>query len=748
VTRDEAREENGNGMSLNHNQIDSTIRRAGALAALCMLAACTGDTLYLGEESDVDAPVVVIFDPPDGAQVLAGRIVQVLIAASDSVGVTEVVLNYRGVTSGSITVPITPPRTNVVVDTTVTLPAGVTGTLELQANAQNGLGARGTSETVTLNVTTGDQTAPSVSVNALTPARMELTDSIRVTVTGRDNAGGSGLTRLGVTVLVSSPGRPDTMAIEEVLNLNPPRSGVIQAEFRLPPPFVSEFDIPIDLRLEYHAFAVDSAGNCAANVNATLAGGPCGTLISAGNAFTVASAAAVPVPTTVVAGRSVNLPAASTVPDAAFDAQRERLYLSSMTRSRIEVLDVRNFTFTNSVLVGSEPWGVHINRSGDSLIVANSGGTNLSYVSLGAAPAEILSRRVSTPNSNVFIIQQTIDASGFSKLNVSFIDFSDRPQFLAQDIFGRVLYSTKPTSAAPEGTIRLVQNQPGWQAPEVKLLLNDLITEADSTRVSVVHVDSMRVFINLVGDDQLQIWDHVSGFPNQIITSGARPLAAALTAMDSFPQSDIVYAPGDFSLQLAGLSDVTFVGASGDRRRILFGEGTQNPGRLIMWDANTSDISNEITIADMVGNSAETISGIALNEDGTFNTARGVLGAYFFKDDLRLQGLASAPVATAGSGAQLHPDHPSYALGIPPSGPTTLAFVSAGNVIRIFDTVHFTERGVIPVRDVISGPLRVSRPLAGEATGCPGSNCIIAKLYGVTSAGTIVVVNVRTRDLQ
>lgn len=734
-------------MIMKRSSLETTVR-ASALVALCALVACTGDTLYLGEDSDIDAPVVVIFDPQDGADVLAGRIVQVLIAASDSVGVTEVGLNYRGVTSGSITVPISPPRTNLVVDTTVTLPAGVTGTLELQASARNGLGARGTSEVVTLNVTTGDQTRPTVSLTAQTPARMELTDSIRVTVTARDNAGGSGLARIGVTALVTRPNVADTMAFEQVLNLAPPRGGLIEATFRFPPPFVTEQDLPRDLRIEYHAFAVDSAGNCGANVNATLAGGPCANFVDNGGIFTVATAASVPVPTLVVAGRSTGLPANSVVPDAAFDVLRERLYLSSMSRSRIEVFDPRNFTFTSSVLVGSQPWGVHLNRSGDSLIVANSGGTNLSYVSLTGTPVEVLSRRVSTPNNNIFIIQQTRDANGFQRLDVSFIDFSDRPQFIAQDVFGRVLYSTTPTSAAPEGTIRLVQNQPGWQAPEIKLILNQLITEPDSTRISVAHVDSMRVFTSVIGHDLIEIYDHVSGFPGQIIRSGIVPLAVALDTLANNPQSDIRYAPGNFSLQLAGLSDVTFVGASGDRRRILFGEGTAQPGRLIMWDANTSDISNEITIADMVGNSAETISGIALNDDGTFNAARGVQGAYFFKDDLRLQGLASAPVSTAGSGAQLHPDHPSYAAGIPPSGPTTLAFVSAGNVIRIFDTVHFTPRGEIPVRDVISGPLRVSRPLAGEATGCPGANCIVAKLYGVTNAGTVVVVNVRSRHIQ
>jgi hypothetical protein len=46
------------------------------------------------------------------------------------------------------------------------------------------------------------------------------------------------------------------------------------------------------------------------------------------------------------------------------------------------------------------------------------------------------------------------------------------------------------------------------------------------------------------------------------------------------------------------------------------------------------------------------------------------------------------------------------------------------------------------------GPLRVSTPLSGETAGCPGQDCIVAKLYGVTEKGTVVIVNVRTRDIR
>ena len=44
-------------------------------------------------------------------------------------------------------------------------------------------------------------------------------------------------------------------------------------------------------------------------------------------------------------------------------------------------------------------------------------------------------------------------------------------QHLAQDAFGRLLYSTLPTAAAGDGTMRVADKQPGWQQAEVRLLL-------------------------------------------------------------------------------------------------------------------------------------------------------------------------------------------------------------------------------------------------------------------------------------
>jgi hypothetical protein len=720
-----------------------------ALSAAFVLAACDGDTVYTGEDpADVAGPTVEIRSPGAGDQVTSGRTVAVEIAASDTLGVTEIELTYRGVATGTQTFPIVPARQDVVVGANVALPAGATGSLELRATARNGRGGVGSSATVVVPVLASDTITPEVALAVVVPERMELTDSIRATITASDNVGGTGLVRLGLTVLVETRNaadttRRDTTVFEQAVDLGTPVAGAVERVIVFPAPNVTATQLPRLLELSFHAFAVDSAGNCAATVSGAGARRlPCTQFRNS----TVASAAAPEIPTTVVAGRSVPLPAGSTIRDAAPDVARERLYLSNLATSRVEVLNLRSFTFGSPVAVGSQPWGLHINRNTDTLLVANSGGTSVSYVSLAGTPQEIVSQRVHTPNVNLFEIKFSIDATGVQRYDVIFLDFSDRPQFLAQDAFGRLLYSTLPTDAATLGTMRMAQKEQGWQQAEVRLLLGRNVTEPDSFTVSVINVDSVRVFTSTQGD-AIEIYDHRSGFPGTIIQSGIRSLQGALDSLTADPESDIIWIAGRFDRTLIGLSDTTFVAASGDRMRVAFGEGARGNGRIFMWEAPLSEISNEITVADLVGNTAEHIVGIDLNQDGTLNTARGLNAAYYFKEDLRLQGHFGAAVAARGSGTALHPDHPSY-VNYPPSGPNTLGFVAARQTVKIVDTVHFFERGEIQIRDNIIGPLKVSRPLPGDNVGCAGENCIVARLYGVTDAGAVVLVEVRGRDIQ
>ena len=86
---------------------------------------------------------------------------------------------------------------------------------------------------------------------------------------------------------------------------------------------------------------------------------------------------------TVVAGVTVPLPAGGKIADAIYNANRNELYLTNPSLSRVEILQVANTTFvaTGIPTAGPQPWGVALwprdtlGNYADTIVVANSGGT-------------------------------------------------------------------------------------------------------------------------------------------------------------------------------------------------------------------------------------------------------------------------------------------------------------------------------------------------------------------------------------
>ena len=89
--------------------------------------------------------------------------------------------------------------------------------------------------------------------------------------------------------------------------------------------------------------------------------------------------------------------------------------------------------------------------------MANSGGTNISKVNLVQRRED---GRVKTANEWIYDVQYSIDqASGDFKYIVSPpIDYSDRPQYIAQSASGALYYSTRPTTTATPGTLRKIDD--------------------------------------------------------------------------------------------------------------------------------------------------------------------------------------------------------------------------------------------------------------------------------------------------
>jgi len=178
--------------------------------------------------------------------------------------------------------------------------------------------------------------------------------------------------------------------------------------------------------------------------------------------------------------------------------------------------------------------------------------------------------------------------------------------------------------------------------------------------------------------------------------------------------------------------------------------GRTTPSRIIFWDSDASRIHSRLLVQDLVSNASEQVRGVDLNVDGSMTTSRGNVASYFFRTDLRLLGSVTE-VTEGGSGTVLHPDHPPYFQGLN-SSERTLAFLGTGdNRIKILDTVHFTERGELEIRDNLAGPFRSGPPLptdnGGLGRNCGGPTCVVVKLYGMTDRGELVVVDVRREDI-
>lgn len=597
-----------------------------------------------------------------------------------------------------------------------------------------------------------------VEVQVDAPDRIELTDSISIRVRAWDGAAALGIARIGYSAAIRSATTGAELARTSETTFERAPGDTVSATFVLRPDWLSEADLPEAVRLEVYGWAEDPRAACAAAVpedpDAVF---PCSARIVGVDTLTVASARSAEIGVTAVRGRTTPFRAASIlVGDLQVDTLRERVYLSNRLSSRVHIFEPGAFQWGPDVAVGSEPWGLHLNGTGDTLLVANSGGTSVSKVSLSGTPAEIVPERIQTRNTALFEIELEVDTldDGTVVVNstaegVRFYDFSDRPQHVAQDASGRILYSTRPTGAATRGTVRVVIHEPGWEDHETRVLARiPLDVTAEERSLTVLHADS----VNFFWGGMIEVWDHRPGFPSQIVRSGIQEPLDALETLRVHPDSDVEYLPGSkWELDAVSFSDTTYVATSRDRMCVAFGDGGEpEVGRIVMWHTPTADISRRLRAADLLHNSSERVTALEMNRDGSLGIARGSRGMYFFSNDLQLRG--TVPEAAGGGGAALHPDHPDTPAPVA-SDQTTVAFTMGGDrTLRIVDTVHYIERGSIQVRDGIGGPLRVTPPLpsdnGGQGRSCSGPDCVVAKVFAVTSGGGVLVLDVRASDIE
>jgi hypothetical protein len=716
---------------------DTTIRRflqplnkADTTLDSLVIKVIATDSLSLADTAQtrvniVSGPKVDVTSPANGDSIPAGVGLSVTARAQHPDGINRIDIRVRGEATWptKLDTTITQLYTTAPRDVSfsavarIPLDAPVRSKITVTATAVDVNRQPGASAPVAAFVRAAGAAIPRVTQTV--PPKTEFADSVVVRATGE------AITLVGLIIRDSL----GTIIQTDSLKLSPPFNANVTATIplNLPPTLQGK-------KLGITAFAVDQAGRIGYAVPTTNFGSQGS--ISAGLVDS----------TLVVYGRTYQLPRKGTIGDIAVDAGRGNVFLSNTEFNLLEVWQQKSSTqrgFSNSgIAVGSLPWGLFVSNSPDTLLVANSGGTNISRVFIGASDAaqlhEDLANRILTRNTYVFTvtIQRDENTNKIHLTSAGPFSYSDRPQYIAQSKGGRIFYSTRPTTQAPFGTIRWLD--PALPVPDPRQIWQyGLKLNTTQTIYALFNIDSIAIGATsptALNSDTLFIWDHPYGQRTGVIqVQDTIPLNAISQAVAGGSDAEAVLRLDVASL---GLTDTTFAAASGNRHWIAFGEGhTTGAGRTIMVADSTGPVPNffspVVTISDLTDNAAEKVFGLALDKSGGTVSSHGLQSYFSAVSDpfhLRLQGKFDS--ADDGAGIAFHPGADG---NLTPQN-QRVAFVAASNgSIEIVDVAYYIRRGRLPLKNSIYGPLRVSLPMAGDPPE------VILKLYAVSEKGLVVI---------
>ena len=445
---------------------------------------------------------------------------------------------------------------------------------------------------------------------------------------------------------------------------------------------------------------------------------------------------------TLVAGTTRTLPNGGAVADGYFHEPTGRLYLTNIERNQVEVFNFDSLNFQRTpIAVGSRPWGITVFPAGrgspigpvlNRLIVANSGGTNLSFVNLNADGSGQESERYLLPN----IVAYKVSVAG-GNITRSVVDFSDRPQYVGAVCNSgctetTVVFSTTPTGGqsggfADKGTIR-------WE---------------NITRKSSHLFFEHATFLRDNKGDTLEVVRFRSGTYGSDSTLVPFPLNMDAPGFPTRNAGMLV------TMADIGFRDTTFVRNSANFKRAIFGEGgvakgsrtltfdidagLRRYGQQVVTDTTTGQVTNYTSqlsfidagvsppsdVSDLIANAFSPVRGVAVSADGELFAIRAD-STYLFNNTLRLYGLLQTQGGNAGFDF-----HPLNAPGPNLSGgtlATRLSFAASREpVLEVFDTRCFQRVGVIAIKDAIIGPLK---------TAVRGSRIVAV---GATARGVVVL---------
>ncbi len=706
------------------------------------------DTLRLGTGNLAPA-AVVITAPATGSSVVIGKSTVVAITGTSKVKVQFVGYQTSGAFTASDSTAFNSPLSDSIgTQLTMAVPASIpAGSVTLTPFIRDSLGNRGLGSPITLKVqaATGVKAAPIVNFGS--DKRVEVNDTVAISAI---DTTGSGITDIGYEI-TSTIGGPIVVQGDSTSNgqsTSLPRRFNLRIPSSLVPPFPTTVYIK--------AFAMTANG---ARGYAKLASG-------VDRIDTL----------TVVAGVTRQVPNGGTIADAIYHPRYDRLYLTNIDRNELEVFSLSDSTFHAPIAVGSRPWGIAAwprNPSngdlGDTLLVANSGGTSIGYVNLldHSIPFSTEGREVyryPLPHIRVYSVK-TVAATGTNPpVNIQQVtpyDFSDRPQFIAPTCraasafpsptaCGQVVlvYSTTPTPGqtgpfANQGTVRYENLTTKSSHFFFEQALGQTAGTADSLRIDRFGVNCDRTGHNCAaGSDSTLV-----PFQQPVAVAPHVPTSAS----DTIVKFDTTYASVVVQMPLLAFRDSTFVRSSGNFARAVLGEGGAIQGSRVMGfnasfglDSNVTlnnglikrlgtpvidlGVSSPARVADLTANTFARVAGVAINFDGALAAVRAD-SIYLFNQDLRHQG--TFQTATSGNpGFDFHPLNSGN--GITSATPLKSCYSFAASTepsIEVYENNHFKRIAVIPTKNPIIGPIK-------SAVRQPSGQLI---LVGATAKGVVIV---------
>jgi len=707
-------------------------------------------TIFL---SNVEALRVRLVLPAPGTLASTGKGIAVDVIAVQNSGIAKI--GFLVSPPGSITNPTTPPNDSIIFappfadsveyqDTLIVVPSS--GTFNVVGFAEDSAGRRGFTNVVTVQIQSvaTDVAAPVVAHRI--GQRVEVDDTIHVRAQDP-----SAISWIGFRVDTSNV----LMKFDSV-NVAAGNLTDVTRHFTLGLQGLS----PLPRSIVVRGYACDAAiaRNCSFTNSTTLIPSP---PLRSKAAYTPPLAPMALIDTViVVAGVTRALPFGGRIADAIFNGNDSSLYLTNPQLGRVEIFQVSDTSFVAAGIptAGPQPWGIALwpldtlGNYKDTIIVANSGGVELSVIDVRAGVRR-LAWRQDLPD---YIIETYRILTPPLREEIRVFDVSDRPQYVgtvcrvtsgtpnchADSVFA--IYSTLPTASStpPFNGRATLRMEKLIDTPDTAQLFSHLFWElAGDSTLSSDSRDTLRIEMR-------------RGRPYNEQRVQLTACAGVTIDLARFGLGDSTYVrnSGNFTHAIMGEGGnitTAFARVVGYTSKApLLGRGTASfcatngavdtLGRPIVSDSGEDHrdlgVTPYIDVSDFISNTGVNIHSVATNFNGGTNLVRAD-SIYFLDEGMKLKGTAEAPVGAFGMDMNYNhaflagdPGTPIFGGGGNPNDRIAFSARPDGN-IDVWDTFFYGLIGGIVVRDPITGPMRVARNAANTRQW----------LFGVTVNGVVMV---------